>query len=585
MSSEQLRATVARLRAAGTDDAWVEVKRSGPKLSSDVWETVSAFANTAGGTIILGLSEVDGFAPAKVFDLQANLDAFVMGVGDGGIDNCKLENPPRYTLERHEFEGKSLLVIDIAENEIGSKPCFIRKLGMVSGSYKRVDDKDLRLSPTELYEMQNILKPSIDDREVVPGATPDDLNDDVVDQIIAMARMLNSKAVRGTSDRASIMRRLNITDGGDGVLMAGLLVAGDYPQMFFPKLVVDVATYPDTAKSAPGKPRFIDRRICEGSLSEVMADAMAAIERNLRTYSIVDGVGRHDEQEIPRDVLREAVANALVHREYNAAFTGQAVSVEIYPDRVVIKSPGGLWGGKTIDNLADGDSICRNATLMKLMRFVSLPGEVGSPAEGNGTGIELMLREMASKSLPAPEFEAGIDSFSVTLGRHGTEIAEFQSWLAHIGCAELPQIERATLLTVKRSGPKTVRELHEQLSCDSDDVRAALVNLVQRGLLCLDKDGSYALFKGDLRSHLPGVNHAGVAVAENIVNNSDGSPRQVLIELLGRHDSLSAREMSAMTGRQISNIRYHLNRLIADGVVEPTAEATSVHRRYVLIRD
>lgn len=585
MNSEQLRATVARLRAAGTDDAWVEVKRSGPKLSSDVWETVSAFANTAGGTIILGLSEVDGFVPAKVFDLQANLDAFVMGVGDGGIDNCKLENPPRYTLERHEFEGKSLLVIDIAENEIGSKPCFIRKLGMVSGSYKRVDDKDLRLSPTELYEMQNILKPSIDDREVVPGATPDDLNDDVVDQIIAMARMLNSKAVRGTSDRASIMRRLNITDGGDGVLMAGLLVAGDYPQMFFPKLVVDVATYPDTAKSAPGKPRFIDRRICEGSLSEVMADAMAAIERNLRTYSIVDGVGRHDEQEIPRDVLREAVANALVHREYNAAFTGQAVSVEIYPDRVVIKSPGGLWGGKTIDNLADGDSICRNATLMKLMRFVSLPGEVGSPAEGNGTGIELMLREMASKSLPAPEFEAGIDSFSVTLGRHGTEIAEFQSWLAHIGCAELPQIERATLLTVKRSGPKTVRELHEQLSCDSDDVRAALVNLVQRGLLCLDKDGSYALFKGDLRSHLPGVNHAGVAVAENIVNNSDGSPRQVLIELLGRHDSLSAREMSAMTGRQISNIRYHLNRLIADGVVEPTAEATSVHRRYVLIRD
>lgn len=585
MNSEQLRATVARLRAAGTDDAWVEVKRSGPKLSSDVWETVSAFANTAGGTIILGLSEVDGFVPAKVFDLQANLDAFVMGVGDGGIDNCKLENPPRYTLERHEFEGKSLLVIDVAENEIGSKPCFIRKLGMVSGSYKRVDDKDLRLSPTELYEMQNILKPSIDDREVVPGATPDDLNDDVVDQIIAMARMLNSKAVRGTSDRASIMRRLNITDGGDGVLMAGLLVAGDYPQMFFPKLVVDVATYPDTAKSAPGKPRFIDRRICEGSLSEVMADAMAAIERNLRTYSIVDGVGRHDEQEIPRDVLREAVANALVHREYNAAFTGQAVSVEIYPDRVVIKSPGGLWGGKTIDNLADGDSICRNATLMKLMRFVSLPGEVGSPAEGNGTGIELMLREMASKSLPAPEFDARIDSFSVTLGRHGTEIAEFQSWLAHIGCAELPQIERATLLTVKRSGPKTVRELHEQLSCDSDDVRAALVNLVQRGLLCLDKDGSYALFKGDLRSHLSGVNHAGVAAAENTVNNSDGSPRQVLIELLGRHDSLSAREMSAMTGRQISNIRYHLNRLIADGVVEPTAEATSVHRRYVLIRD
>lgn len=70
-----------------------------------------------------------------------------------------------------------------------------------------------------------------------------------------------------------------------------------------------------------------------------MSDAIAAIERNLKTYSIVDGAGRHDEQEIPRDVLREAIANALVHREYNSAFVGQAVSAEIYPDRVVIKAP------------------------------------------------------------------------------------------------------------------------------------------------------------------------------------------------------------------------------------------------------
>lgn len=75
MDSGQLEGIIAHLRAAGTDDARVEVKRSGQKLSSDVWETVSAFANTAGGLIILGLSESEGFIPAKSFDLQGNLDA------------------------------------------------------------------------------------------------------------------------------------------------------------------------------------------------------------------------------------------------------------------------------------------------------------------------------------------------------------------------------------------------------------------------------------------------------------------------------------------------------------------------------
>lgn len=117
--SEELVSVIARLRSQGTDDAQLEVKRSGQKLSSDIWETVSAFANTGGGTIILGLSESDGFVPAKGFDLQVNLDAFISGVGDGGVDNCKLENPPKYTVERHEFEGSPLLVISIMENGVG----------------------------------------------------------------------------------------------------------------------------------------------------------------------------------------------------------------------------------------------------------------------------------------------------------------------------------------------------------------------------------------------------------------------------------------------------------------------------------
>ncbi|MBK9102948.1 MAG: hypothetical protein IPM90_16120 [Austwickia sp.] len=68
-----------------------------------------------------------------------------------------------------------------------------------------------------------------------------------------------------------------------------------------------------------------------------------------------------------REVLREAIANAVVHREYHELFRGEPVTVDVYPDRVVVANPGGLWGGKTEENLDDGTSRCRNQTLMQLL--------------------------------------------------------------------------------------------------------------------------------------------------------------------------------------------------------------------------
>lgn len=68
--------------------------------------------------------------------------------------------------------------------------------------------------------------------------------------------------------------------------------------------------------------------------------------------------------------LREAIANALIHRDYDSRFEGEAISIDIYEDRVEVVNPGGLWGGKSRANLADGRSCCRNATLMLFCHFL-----------------------------------------------------------------------------------------------------------------------------------------------------------------------------------------------------------------------
>ena len=84
MNENELTGLLESLRRMGSDDLNVEVKESATTLSRDVWETVSAFANTAGGTIVLGVSERAGFVPVENFETEKVLNQFVSGMGDAG---------------------------------------------------------------------------------------------------------------------------------------------------------------------------------------------------------------------------------------------------------------------------------------------------------------------------------------------------------------------------------------------------------------------------------------------------------------------------------------------------------------------
>ena len=128
MNENELAGLLESLKRMGSDDFSVEVKESATTLSRDVWETVSAFANTAGGIIVLGVSERAGFAPVANFETEKVLNQFVAGMGDAG-GRGKLANPPKYTIERVELRGTVVLVITIEELDPSSKPCYVIERG------------------------------------------------------------------------------------------------------------------------------------------------------------------------------------------------------------------------------------------------------------------------------------------------------------------------------------------------------------------------------------------------------------------------------------------------------------------------
>jgi len=93
MQHKEFLSTIERLRRQGTDDAFVEAKACVEELSNDIWESVSSFANTNGGTLMLGLDENNGFSPAQGFDIDRTIDQFVSGIGDGGGEGKAAQRP------------------------------------------------------------------------------------------------------------------------------------------------------------------------------------------------------------------------------------------------------------------------------------------------------------------------------------------------------------------------------------------------------------------------------------------------------------------------------------------------------------
>ena len=564
MTPEELSAAILKMRQLNSETDRFEAKKCQTKLSKDVWESVSAFANTEGGILFLGLDEETGFTVAPGFNPNTTLDQFVTGMGDGGKDGVRVENPPQYRPSIMEFEDGQLLIIEIEESLPAQKPCHIAGRSLNTGSYKRVWNKDVLLSATELFELQNISVRSNADR--VPVAGKGDLDDDLVASLLE--RKSESRALKGAKTIDEKLKRLAVVDGEGNVTLAGLIALGSYPQEYFSKLVVDVAVFPENEKSKPGAPRFVDRVVADGTFVEMANGAVEAVMRNLRRVAVIRGTGREEEPEIPREVLREAIVNALVHREYDSKFLGRSVDVNVYPNRVEITSPGGLWGTRTKHNIADGVSACRNDALMSIIKDLVSSSAAAPLAEGNGSGIPYIYNEMKRHTLRPPTFKIDFDSFSIVLGRFGTEIAENRRWISERTSQNLSRDEEALLLLARDNEEITVQDVHESLSIDSDEVRTMFVNLCSLGLLEMQENDTYRLVKTphQISPGAPALTRAQIA----------------LCGLLDEVDAKGVQELAAALGKTPRTVQRTLQGLLDDGLVVATAPRTSRDRKYLL---
>lgn len=390
MNGKELDDAIRRLKSSHTDNQSIEVKESVGKMPSTIAETIYAFANGSGGAIVLGLSEENNFEPAKGFDARRIVDALSQACSD------KLTPPVRVDIDILEYGGANVVVASIDEIPPRDKPCYVTSKGMYRGSFIRSFDGDRKLSPYEIDRLLEDKTQPSHDAEIVADATMDDLDKSLLDGVIKRQKSLHPRLFSSFSDEEiAINLRIAARDTGDTLrpTLAGLLALGTYPQKFFPRLTVTFAAYPEEDKASAGGVKYLDSEKMAGPIPAIIADTVVAVQRNTRLGGAMIGAKRVDVPDYPPAAVREAVCNALMHRDYSELARGTQVQVNLYSDRLEFLSPGGLYGTVTAATVATaGHSSTRNQYLADILE--STPYEGGFVAENRGTGFKLMKLEM-----------------------------------------------------------------------------------------------------------------------------------------------------------------------------------------------
>ena len=416
ITDEELARAIESLRISGTDSQDVEVKASAGRLPASVVESVSAFANASGGVVVLGLSESEGFSPVAGFDASRIFDAIAGACAD------RLTPPVRADVRIAAFEGAPVVVADVPELPPSSKPCYVADRGMYKGSFIRTGDGDRHLTQYEIDRLVEERTQPHHDAEVVEEASVGDLDADLLAGVLARQRALHPRVFADLSDEDAMADLRIVGAGADGAphpTLAGLLALGRYPQKHFPRLNVTFACYPGRAKAGEGGVKYADSESMAGPIPTMLSDTVAAVRRNMRVGGVLDGILRRDVPDYPEAAVREAVCNALMHRDYSPLGRGSQVQVNMYADRLEVLSPGGLYGAVTVDLLGEpGASSTRNQHLSLLLETTPY-GDGGYVAENRGTGFQLMGAELAAAGMAPPRAVDRPSLFSLTFERGG----------------------------------------------------------------------------------------------------------------------------------------------------------------------
>jgi len=354
-------------------------------------EEIVAFANSEGGRILLGVDD-NG---QRMGITRPDLEEWCLNICRTGVNPGLI---PGFEMVRFP-DHKDVAVLTIPKG-------MARPYQSSSGHYYvRVGSQKREATREELGRLFQGSGMVTYDETPVWGTSVTDIDRHAVADYFHRFHDFDPFAEPEETERilinAGILTREEMT-GGVVATVGGLLLFGLRPEEKLPQSGVTVARIRETTIAD----ELVDRTVIQGRLPDVADKSVERIRVGVPTPVYFTGTRRIDHQLFPAKVLREAIVNALVHRNYSIA--GSQIRVFIFDDRVEFHSPGRPPNSVTVERMRIGVSFARNPQLLRYMQNLGY-------IERLGRGIPMILKEMRKAGAREPELEVIGEEFVVTL--------------------------------------------------------------------------------------------------------------------------------------------------------------------------
>lgn len=352
-----------------------------------VMRTVVAFANGAGGTLLLGVEDesrrVRGVPhPTRTEEQLANM------IWD--------RVAPRLVPELHVIPWRKTYVVAAQVFPSPQRPHYIKAQGLPGGVYVRVGSTNRVADPAQAEELRRMVQGRSFDEEPLPGLDTEALDFRAAAECFAQVRELRK------SDLESL-QLVTRHQGRQVPTVGGVLLFGRDRLKHFPEAFVRAGCF-----AGRDKQTILDSRDIKGFPVLAIEEALQFVSRNTRRGLRVERTRSAEAWEFPFVALREAIINAVVHADYGQR--GMPLRIAIFDDRIEVDNPGGLPPGLTIDDIRQGMSKLRNRVLGRVFHELHL-------IEQWGSGIHRMTAACREAGLPEPQFAELGTGFRVTFMR------------------------------------------------------------------------------------------------------------------------------------------------------------------------
>lgn len=341
------------------------------KINDGLGKSICSFANTNNGFILIGVSD-----DRKIIGIDKKHEREIANIAH----SCKPSVYPK--IKFIEIEGKNIFIAEVKKSD--SLHSF------KNIAYKRIASHNKPLSPEEVIEFAKDTGKIKWDEQICEGASLEDIEEGKVKWFLRKAEAERNFDVEPETPIKEALERLELIKNGK-LTNAAILLFGKKPQRFFLQAETRCAKFKGI------KPlEFIDMKVFGGNILSQRNDAVEFIKEHIKLHAKIIGTERVEKWEYPIEAIREAITNAICHRDYEISSN---VQVRIFDDRIEIWGVGPLLKPlKPEDLKKKHKSILRNHSIGKcffLIKFI----------EEWGTGTNRIVEECLKHGLPEPLFE------------------------------------------------------------------------------------------------------------------------------------------------------------------------------------